>query len=151
MDGAEIRARRRALGLTQAEFAQLLDVSRDYVGQIERGTAKVSVRTRLLVNTLAPAHASTIEPVTTDPLEQQIEGALIAAGIRYEADYRNAANLDFYLPDFDVYLEVKRFHSDRIAGQMARAPNVIAIQGLDSVRFIVRLLGNDGAAPVSPS
>lgn len=55
---------------------------------------------------------------------------------------KSPANLDFYLPSHDLYLEIKGGHSERIAGQMARHPNVIAIQGVKSVAFVVNLLAN---------
>jgi len=80
----------------------------------------------------------------SDPLESQIAAALDEAGIVYFTDYegKSPANMDFYLPTYDLYLEIKGGHSDRISGQMARHPNVIAIQGMKSVAFIVKLLVN---------
>lgn len=50
------------------------------------------------------------------------------------------SGLDFYLPDLDIYIEVKQFHSDRIAKQMARRPNVIAIQGRGAVLTFCAML-----------
>ena len=81
-----------------------------------------------------------------DPLEQLLADTLDAAGIRYLTGDggHNRAGLDFYLPDQDLHIEVKRFHSDRIAGQMARAPNVIAVQGEASVRWLADLLKKYG-------
>lgn len=77
-----------------------------------------------------------------DPMEKLIRDALRAAGIRYreENDPTNRAKLDFWLPDFGVYIEVKQFHSDRIAKQMASAENVIAVQGLLAVKFLAKLI-----------
>jgi hypothetical protein len=77
------------------------------------------------------------EPAATDPMERLVEEALLRAGIRYmsEAKDGNPSGLDFRLPDHGIEIEVKRFHSDRIAAQMARAPNVIALQGEAAVRF----------------
>lgn len=72
-----------------------------------------------------------------DPLEKMVSEALDAAGVRYfrESDAENPSRLDFYLADLDVAIEVKRFHSPRIADQMARAQNVIALQGEAAVRW----------------
>jgi hypothetical protein len=80
----------------------------------------------------------------SEPLETKIAAALDAAGIEYLTDYegKSPANLDFYLPDYDLYLEIKGGHSDRISGQMARHHNVIAIQGVKSVAFVTYLLEN---------
>jgi hypothetical protein len=77
-----------------------------------------------------------------DPMERMIEDALASAGIDYACENSpgNATSLDFYLPDHGVAIEVKRFHSDRIAAQMARAPNVIALQGETAVRFFCEML-----------
>jgi len=143
MDGTDIRAIRKARGMSQAELGAYLGLSRDYVGQLERGVAPVKPRTLTALRALGPTSSQAPpKPVTTDPMERLVERALIDAGIRFQTDHGGhvPANLDFYLPDFDVYLEVKRMHSPRISDQMARAPNVIAIQGEGSVRFVVEML-----------
>ena len=76
--------------------------------------------------------------MTTDPMEQLIEEALIDAGIRYETGHGGSTShhLDFDLPDHGVAIEVKQFHSPRIAEQMARAHNVIVAQGRPAVMFL---------------
>lgn len=78
----------------------------------------------------------------TDPMERLIADALVFAGVRFVTDEGggNPAGLDFYLPDSDVHIEVKRLHSPRIAEQMSRAPNVIAAQGEVAVRWIADLI-----------
>ena len=80
----------------------------------------------------------------TDPIETIIAEALCKAGISYlhETDMKaeDSLGLDFYLPELNVYIEVKQFHSDRIARQMARAPNVIAIQGRQSAHVFADLI-----------
>lgn len=76
-----------------------------------------------------------------DPMEHMIETALCEAGVRYVKDGQaETYALDFFLPDLGIYLEVKRFHSDRIGVQMARVRNVIAIQGEDAVKAFCALL-----------
>lgn len=76
-----------------------------------------------------------------DPLEQVIADALDDAGIPYLSDHdgTNPSHLDFRLSS-GIEIEVKRFHTPRIAEQMARADNVIAIQGEDAVRFFASLV-----------
>lgn len=80
--------------------------------------------------------------VGNDPLEQMIAVALDNAGIKYFTDYegKSPANLDFFLPDLDIYLEIKSGHSKRISKQMTRHQNIIAIQGQKSVGFVVDML-----------
>lgn len=70
-------------------------------------------------------------------MERMVEYALIDAGIAFATDQHggNPSRLDFRLIDYDVEIEVKRFHSPRVADQMARAENVIAVQGEAAVRF----------------
>lgn len=67
----------------------------------------------------------------SDPIEKIVAEALTRAGLQFITDEggANATGLDFYLTGYDIHIEVKQFHSPRIAKQMARAPNVIAIQG----------------------
>lgn len=77
----------------------------------------------------------------TDPMERLIASALDAASIGYVTDEggSNPSGLDFRLHN-GVEIEVKQFHSSRIAEQMSRAENVIAIQGAEAVRFFAALL-----------
>lgn len=78
-----------------------------------------------------------------DPLERAVIKALDASGVEFvhdSQDNKRTHNLDFYLPRYDVFVEVKQFHSDRIAEQMSRAPNVIALQGVGSVALFSILL-----------
>ena len=79
--------------------------------------------------------------IVADPMEDIIARALDAAGLDYARDYggENPSGLDFRLAN-GVEIEVKRFHSPRIAGQMSRADNVIAIQGKEAVEFFSGLL-----------
>jgi hypothetical protein len=76
----------------------------------------------------------------TDPMERILADALDRAGLDYVTGDKNEARLDFYLPSIDLYIEVKQFHSARIAGQMSRAPNVIAAQGELAVRLLANLI-----------
>lgn len=79
----------------------------------------------------------------SDPLEQYIADSLTRAGISFiheTQDHEATLNLDFFLPEHGVYLEIKGGHTSRISKQMSRAFNVIAIQGVKSVDFICKLL-----------
>lgn len=81
-------------------------------------------------------------PVLSDPMEKIIQAALESADIAYTTDVGggNPVGLDFYLPDHDLHIEVKQFHTPRIAEQMARAPNVIAVQGVVAAKWIAALI-----------
>ncbi len=69
----------------------------------------------------------------SDPIELIIANGLTTAGIAFVHESEGLIpRLDFYLPGRDIYIEVKQFHSERIAQQMAQAPNVIAIQGREA-------------------
>lgn len=76
-----------------------------------------------------------------DPMEAIIAEALDRAGIAYTRDHGggNPSGLDFRLAN-GVEIEVKRMHSPRIAEQMARAENVIAIQGDEAVRWFAVII-----------
>lgn len=81
-----------------------------------------------------------------DPMERRIAEALTANGTLFTAGPPKGAppdsplRLDFHLPEHGLYIEVKAFHSDRIARQMALAPNVIAVQGEGAVDWLCHLL-----------
>lgn len=73
----------------------------------------------------------------TDELEKQVAECLYAAGIPFE---HTGQRLDFYLPDHDIYIEVKRYHSERAAAQLAAFDNVILLQGVKAVQTFCRML-----------
>jgi hypothetical protein len=72
-------------------------------------------------------------------LEKQLDALLTKAGIgftRPDRDRHDPTNLDFYLPDFNLYVEVKQYHSPRITGQLAQVPrqvSAIVLQGPNAV------------------
>lgn len=77
----------------------------------------------------------------SDHLEKQIAQAFDDVGIEYVHESEsNEQDLDFYLPFFDVYIEVKQYHADRIARQMSSKDNVIAVQGKKSVELLIVML-----------
>ncbi len=74
-------------------------------------------------------------------LEKEIGELLVAKGIDFIHESEDKEQeLDFYLPQHDVYIEVKQFHADRISQQMKTKDNVIAIQGKESIEFIKSIL-----------
>ena len=138
MDAVELRRLRKNAGLTQAELGQRLGLHRDFIGLMERGVQPIAERTALAVTALDRARASADHGplLTNDPMERIVEQALRDARISYVPDRDVEAALDFFLPDFDVHIEVKRLHTDRVAVQMARAENVIVAQGEAAVHFL---------------
>lgn len=153
MNGDELRARRKAAGLTQAQLGVRLGLHRDFVGLMERGAQPIAERTALAVTAISPEAPSTeareLPPlITTDPMERIIERALLTAGIPFVADRNGGTshNLDFDLPEHGIAIEVKRMHSPRVADQMARAPNVIVAQGEVAVRFLADAITSGAGA-----
>ncbi len=112
-------------------------MSGDFIGRVERGEAPITPRTAAAVRALKPKPLDR-QPTLRDPMEREIEKALIDAGVRYETDAggANESRLDFHLPDFDISIEMKRFYTARTGEQMARAPNVIVAQGERAIRFL---------------
>jgi hypothetical protein len=80
--------------------------------------------------------------VITDPIERIIADALDSVGIVYshESDRPGSIPLDFYLPAYDLWIECKAYHAERIAGQMAKARDVIAIQGIGAARAFAAMI-----------
>jgi len=82
----------------------------------------------------------------TDPVEHIIAAALDEAGIAYVHSGEDGSGLpltrglDFYLPGFECWIECKAYHSDRISGQMAKAADIIVIQGLGAARAFSAML-----------
>ena len=78
----------------------------------------------------------------SDPVEAVIAEALERAGVRFVGEDHplNRARLDFYLPDEDIHIECKRFATERTNQQLARAPQVIVIQGLEAAQWFAKQL-----------
>jgi hypothetical protein len=75
----------------------------------------------------------------SDPMERLVAEALGFSGIDYLHESAGAP-LDFWLVGEDIHIEVKRLHSPRIAAQMARVENVIAVQGKPAVEWFVAMI-----------
>lgn len=83
---------------------------------------------------------------TEDPLERAMSALLDRASIRYtrpERDKADPTTLDFHLTDIGLYIEVKQFHTDRIAGQLGAMPHTasaLVLVGPDSIKAFARLV-----------
>jgi len=76
-----------------------------------------------------------------DHLEKQIAEALESLEIEFiHESVDKDQELDFYLPKYDVYIEVKQFHASRIGRQMESKDNVVVLQGKKSVELFKKLL-----------
>lgn len=82
----------------------------------------------------------------SDPMEAMISEALGRANLPFDVEIKG---LDFSIPSRGAFIEVKQFHSDRIADQMSRVTNVIAAQGSDAVRWLAELIGQSAPLEVS--
>lgn len=84
-------------------------------------------------------------PRVSDPLEATLAHALDAANIPYLTDYekKSPKNLDFYLPDTNVHIEVKGGDTPRALKQLSRDPNVILVKGVAATRFLAQLINPD--------
>lgn len=81
-----------------------------------------------------------------DPIERIIADGLDAAGIRYVHETQSkelTLALDFYLPDFCIFLECKQFWSQNLNNQMQRASNIIAIQGRAAAYAFVSMISRE--------
>ena len=91
---------------------------------------------------MKPAHFN-------DPLEIAVAEILDKAGIRYiHESQNNGSRLDFYLPDHDLYIEVKKYHTPRVDSQLATKDNIILIQGANGVRFLRETICRAGCQEV---
>lgn len=90
-------------------------------------------------------------PRQGDPMERIIEEALIEAGVSFTPERSGGAahRLDFHLPDIDLAIEVKRFHSPRAAEQLARFPNIVLAQGEVAVRALAAMIRSGGLTAVA--
>ena len=85
-------------------------------------------------------------PVMTDPLEKQFQRFLEDKGIEFtrpERDPLDPTNLDFYIPKLDLYVEIKRFHTERLIKQVAAVPheaNTMILVGNNAIWAFLQLM-----------
>lgn len=82
-----------------------------------------------------------------DPVERWVALALCFTTVTWIKDYRSPNNdsssprtLDFYIPEWDTYIECKRFHTDRVDDQMRHIENFIVIQGIGAANMFYAAL-----------
>lgn len=81
-----------------------------------------------------------------DPVETEMEMLLSRYGIAYtrpDKDPSSPITLDLYLPAFNLFIEVKQFHTDRIASQLRKVPQhvtAIVLVGPNSIDDFARLV-----------
>ena len=88
-----------------------------------------------------------------DPLEEAVAAILDAAGIAWVSGTPpgTGPGMDFYLPDLDLYIEVKQYFTPRIVRQMQLHPSVIVLQGWGAVNGLRRMLEMASAGANRPT
>lgn len=78
---------------------------------------------------------------TSDSLELAVATFLQQRGIDFTHESQSKDQvLDFYLPAYDVYIEVKKYHTPRVEKQLASQDNVILVQGVKALEFLTKSL-----------
>lgn len=78
-----------------------------------------------------------------DFLEKDIADALDAIRIRWVHESEKMIGADFYLPDYNIYIEIKQYHSERAIKQLKDKNDAILIQGKSAVAFFIKMLKNE--------
>lgn len=65
MQGSEMKALRKGVQMTQAEFAQALGISGPYVGELERGEKEIDKRTALAARYVGAGFSPPDQPEAT--------------------------------------------------------------------------------------
>lgn len=90
------------------------------------------------------SHLSPVPPPLKDPLEVMVEAALSHARVRFkregESHEGSRIELDFYLPDFDTYIECKAYHTPRTCIMLEKTPRVIVVQSLAAANAFAALI-----------
>lgn len=78
----------------------------------------------------------------SDPVEKIIAETLSRKRVRFTHETQNKEQgLDFYLPDYDIFIECKRFSSERTEKQIS-GKEVILIQGMIAARAFREMMMN---------
>lgn len=76
-----------------------------------------------------------------DDLEERIAKVLNFMNVDFIHESENKEQrLDFYLPKNDIYIEVKKFHTDRVNNQLKSKDNIILFQGTKTIKFLENMV-----------
>jgi hypothetical protein len=77
--------------------------------------------------------------IINDRIEKLVADGLTEMGILFTHETQNKEQqLDFYLPEFDIFIECKAFSSDRTNNQI-KDKKVILVQSIESAQFFCEL------------
>lgn len=75
----------------------------------------------------------------SDHLERKLGEFLESKNIAFIHESQDPQQpLDFYLPAFDVHIEIKQYHTERIVRQLETCDEVILIQGKVALDFFIK-------------
>ncbi len=79
-----------------------------------------------------------------DPVERVIFEALVDTNTQFimNASVSGGRTIDFYIPQHDLYIECKRFPSDRVIFQIEGVANAIVIQGIQAAYVFAHMIRN---------
>ena len=91
-----------------------------------------------------------------DPIEQAFIKMCLELGIKYTRPEHAGGRIDFYLPAFDLYVEVKAWPTPRIVAQLesveAGKNAAMVLVGMESIRALRQLLMmQPKASPATPT
>ncbi len=81
-----------------------------------------------------------------NPVEKIVADALIMAGISYKQNIETVTaegkshSIDFYLPNFNLWIEVCQFYTPRKIEQLSTLSNAILIQGKNAALAFAKLI-----------
>lgn len=139
MSGEELRAIRLALGMTQAEMAEQIGISRTFIGLMERGKKPVSQRTAAAIHAARPRRSNHV-PNETDPIIRRLEEAIVSQGIDFIKRFQSEGQeFDFYFPELSLAIVVDRDFS-ALARPTRNIRSVIVARGAGAADSITLLL-----------
>jgi hypothetical protein len=83
--------------------------------------------------------------MTRCPRELLFERLMVERGIRCERPEIHGGRVDFYLPDYDLAVEIKGGWTDRLKDQISGYDDVLVLIGFDAVRKFAALFDRPGA------
>jgi DNA-binding transcriptional regulator YiaG len=79
MQGSDLKAIRQQLGMSQAEFAEALDMTGTFIGLMERGERPIERRTEMAALYLQMSEGGTLTPVPMPPPTRVVDLGVVPA------------------------------------------------------------------------
>lgn len=144
MDHTDLKRLRLSLGLSQAEMADQIGVSRVYFGLMERGKKPIARRSAAAAQAALPK-AKQERSAEADPLFRDLEEAIIRSGFSFKiTDDSDFEVITYAFDDLDLKIFASRYERQKMAEYIDKGESGIFLIGAGSINTFREIITFSG-------